>query len=163
MPNPTAELIVRLATQQSLSITTVESCTGGLVAASLTDVAGSSSVFETGFVTYSNAAKQNLVGVSAQTLKDHGAVSEETVAEMAKGALGASLADIAIAVSGIAGPGGSDFKPEGRVCFAVADRLRVQTETREFGALGRETVRNSATKYALELILGNIKTLTSSP
>jgi nicotinamide-nucleotide amidase len=136
-----------------LRIATAESCTGGLVAAALTDVAGSSDVFERGFVTYSNAAKVQMLGVSADTLAAHGAVSEAVACEMAEGALAHSAADLAVSITGIAGPGGSEFKPEGRVCFGLS---RIGRETRvqtvEFGALGRAKVRKAATEHALGLL-----------
>ena len=136
------------------TVTCAESCTGGMVAAAITDVAGSSEVFERGFVTYSNAAKQELLGVSSEALEAHGAVSEEVAAEMATGALAAAGADVAVSISGIAGPGGSDHKPEGRVCFGLATAQGVKTETVEFGALGRANVRAKARDYALMLVLG---------
>lgn len=134
-------------------VATAESCTGGMVAAALTDIAGSSDVVEAGIVTYSNAAKQALLGVRPTTLDAHGAVSEEVTHEMALGALRATGADLAVSISGIAGPGGSEFKPEGRVCFglAVADGP-VKTETVEFGAIGRAEVRLAATLHALSLL-----------
>ena len=136
-----------------LRITCAESCTGGMVAVALTDVAGSSDVFERGFVTYSNAAKVELLGVSPQTLTDHGAVSEPVAREMAMGALAHSPADLAVSITGIAGPGGSEFKPEGRVCFGLARRGQpVRVETVEFGALGRAKVRQAATQHALGLL-----------
>lgn len=135
------------------TVTAAESCTGGMVAAAITDVAGSSEVFERGFVTYSNAAKREMLGVKATTLDAHGAVSEEVAAEMAQGALAAAGADVAVAISGIAGPGGSDHKPEGRVCFALATKSDVTAKTVEFGAIGRANVRSKATDYALTLIL----------
>ncbi len=103
-----------------LRIATAESCTGGMVAAALTDVAGSSDVFDRGFVTYSNAAKIEMLGVRAETLAAHGAVSEAVAREMAEGALAQSAAELAVSITGIAGPGGSEFKPEGRVCFGLA-------------------------------------------
>ena len=124
-----------------------------MVAAALTDVAGSSAIFERGFVTYSNTAKTEMLGVSAETLAAHGAVSEAVAAEMAQGALQAARADVAVAVSGIAGPGGSEFKPEGRVCYALATAAGVTTETVEHGAQGRASVRRAATDHALTLIL----------
>lgn len=124
-----------------------------MVAVALTDIAGSSDVFERGFVTYSNAAKVELLGVSPQTLTDHGAVSEEVAREMATGALAHSPADLAVSITGIAGPGGSEFKPEGRVCFGLARRGQpVRVETIEFGALGRARVRQAATQHALGLL-----------
>lgn len=136
-----------------LKIATAESCTGGLVAAALTEVAGSSDVFERGFVTYSNAAKIELLGVSPEILASQGAVSEAVAREMAEGALAQSAADLAVSVTGIAGPGGSEFKPEGRVCFGLARRGRATlTETVEFGASGRAKVRKAATAHALALL-----------
>lgn len=136
-----------------LRIATAESCTGGMVAAALTDVPGSSDVFERGFVTYSNAAKIELLGVRPETLAAHGAVSEPVALEMAEGALARSHADLAVAVTGIAGPGGSEFKPEGRVCFALA-RAGQPTccQTVEFGAQGRAKVRKAATGHALDML-----------
>ena len=138
-----------------LKIATAESCTGGMVAAALTDVPGSSDVFERGFVTYSNAAKTEMLGVSPETLAAHGAVSEAVAREMAVGALAHSAADLAVSITGIAGPGGSEFKPEGRVCFGIARKGReTAVETVEFGALGRPKVRKAATEHALTLLLG---------
>ena len=134
-------------------IATAESCTGGMVAAALTDIAGSSDVVDRGFVTYSNAAKQQMLGVLPQTLEAHGAVSEHVAAEMAMGALMNSAASVAVSITGIAGPGGSEFKPEGRVCFGLAVRDQpVQAETVEFGALGRAEVRQAARDHALALL-----------
>ncbi|WP_262983298.1 CinA family protein [Paracoccus mutanolyticus] len=133
-------------------IATAESCTGGLVAGRLTDVPGSSDAFERGFVTYSNAAKMEMLGVRPDTLEAHGAVSEQVAAEMARGALARSHAGIAVSVTGIAGPGGSEHKPEGRVCFGVADAWGVRTETVEFGAIGRSAVRAATVDHALELL-----------
>jgi nicotinamide-nucleotide amidase len=136
-----------------LKVATAESCTGGMVAAALTDVAGSSDVFERGFVTYSNAAKVEMLGVSPATLDAHGAVSEAVAQEMAEGALRHSGASLAVSITGIAGPGGSEFKPEGRVCFALAQKGRAtEVETVEFGAPGRAKVRKAATEHALALL-----------
>lgn len=134
-------------------LATAESCTGGLIAGAITDVAGSSAVFERGFVTYSNAAKIEMLGVRPATLKAHGAVSEPVAAEMAAGALDRSAAQIAIAVTGIAGPGGSEHKPEGRVCFGLAFGQDVVTETVDYGPLGRAEVRRRSVQHALALIL----------
>lgn len=135
-------------------LATAESCTGGMVAAALTDVAGSSDVFDRGFVTYSNAAKVDMLGVSETTLAAHGAVSQEVAREMAQGALDRSAATLAVAITGIAGPGGSDHKPEGRVCFGLAQAGReVFAETVEFGALGRAKVRQAARDHALAMLL----------
>jgi len=134
-------------------IATAESCTGGLLAGALTDPPGASDVFERGFVTYSNEAKTELLGVRRETLLAHGAVSEEVAVEMAAGALQRSGADTTVSVTGIAGPGPSEFKPEGRVCFAVMRNTGlVISETREFGALGRDKVRAASVQRALELL-----------
>ena len=147
-----AELL-QAARYWGLRIATAESCTGGMVSAALTDVAGSSDVFDRGFVTYSNAAKQEMLGVSAETLAAHGAVSEEVAREMAEGVLSHSAADLAVSVTGIAGPGGSEFKPEGRVCFGLAMRgHETRVETVEFGARGRDKVRKAARDHALSLL-----------
>lgn len=147
-----AELL-QAARYWGLKIATAESCTGGLVAAALTDIAGSSDVFERGFVTYSNLAKTEMLGVAEATLEAHGAVSEAVAREMADGALRHSAADLAVSVTGIAGPGGSDFKPEGRVCFGLARRgAATRSETVEFGARGRDKVRKAARDHALALL-----------
>ncbi len=145
--------LLQAARYWGLKIATAESCTGGLVAAALTDIAGSSDVFERGFVTYSNAAKVEMLGVAEATLAAHGAVSEAVAREMAEGALRRSAADLAVSVTGIAGPGGSEFKPEGRVCFALARRgTATRSETVEFGARGRDKVRKAARDHALGLL-----------
>jgi nicotinamide-nucleotide amidase len=149
-----AALLARARTA-GLRIATAESCTGGMVAAALTDIAGSSDVFDRGVVTYSNAAKTDLLGVSPGTLAAHGAVSERVAIEMAEGMLARSLADLAVSVTGIAGPGGSEFKPEGRVCFGIARKgTLTRAETVEFGALGRAAVRAAARDHALALLAG---------
>ncbi|WP_323764207.1 CinA family protein [Marinovum sp.] len=135
-------------------VTCAESCTGGMVAAALTDPPGASEVFGFGFVTYANRAKQDLLGVAPATLEAHGAVSEPVVREMAEGALARAGADAAVAISGIAGPGGgSAEKPEGRVCFALATDTGTSCETIDFGALGRAQVRARARDHALALLL----------
>ena len=135
------------------TVTTAESCTGGWVAKTLTDIAVSSAWFERGFVTYSNEAKSQMIGVSEATLLDHGAVSEPVVVEMAIGALRAARADYAISVSGIAGPdGGSAEKPVGTVWFGVASASGQGVTQRECFAGDREAVRRQATAYALNLL-----------
>ena len=145
--------ILQSAGLQGYHIATAESCTGGMLAAALTDVAGSSAVFDCGFVTYSNAAKIAMLGVAPQTLDAFGAVSEEIAVQMAEGALAHSEADLAVSITGIAGPGGSEFKPEGRVCFALAKRGDVtQVETVEFGPRGRDKVRLAARDHALAIL-----------
>lgn len=153
----TADLPARVlaaARARGARIATAESCTGGMVAAALTDIAGSSDVFDRGFVTYSNAAKTDMLGVRPETLAAHGAVSEEVAREMAEGALARSLAGVAVSVTGIAGPGGAEFKPEGRVCFGLARQGALTlTETVEFGAPGRARVRAASRDHALSLLL----------
>jgi len=129
-----------------------------MIAAALTDLPGSSDVVERGFVTYSNAAKQEMLQVRAATLEAHGAVSEAVAAEMASGALAASRADLAIAVTGIAGPGGSEHKPEGQVCFGLARHgMPPARETVFFGALGRSAVRAATVDHALAMILATLR------
>lgn len=149
----TAAEVLQAARYWGLRIATAESCTGGLIAGALTDVAGSSDVFERGFVTYSNAAKSEMLGVAPGTLAARGAVSEEVAREMAEGALRASRADLAVSVTGIAGPGGSEFKPEGRVCFGLAQIGKPTfVETVEFGPRGRAEVRRATVEHALALL-----------
>lgn len=128
-----------------------------MVAAALTDIAGSSAVVDRGFVTYSNAAKTDMLGVRVETLTDFGAVSEEVAAEMARGALTHSAATLSVSITGIAGPGGSEHKPEGRVCFGIAVTGSTITETIEFGALGRDKVRTAARDHALARLLDALK------
>ena len=148
-----AKDIVERASAAGVVIATAESCTGGMISAAITDIAGSSHVLDRGFVTYSNAAKMDMLGVSAETLDTYGAVSEQVAAEMAAGALKHSTATISVSVTGIAGPGGSDFKPEGRVCFGIATNDGVETQQIDFGALGRTGVREATVAHALELLL----------
>ena len=134
-------------------IATAESCTGGMVAAALTDVPGSSDVFDRGFVTYSYPAKVAMLGVPQLLLTGHGAVSEPVARAMAEGALAASDAELAVAVTGVAGPGASEAKPEGLVWFATATAAGVRSERRDFGALGRHAVRLRSVETALDLAL----------
>ncbi|MFN3937644.1 MAG: CinA family protein [Gemmobacter sp.] len=148
-----AARILRLARHQGARLATAESCTGGMVAAALTAVPGSSAAFLGGLVTYSNAAKSELLGVRGATLAAHGAVSEEVAREMADGARARIGASHAVAITGIAGPGGSEFKPEGRVCFALAGPQGTWSETRDFGARGRAAVRRMSRDHALELLI----------
>lgn len=149
-----AAALLAAARAAGLTIATAESCTGGLISGAITEVAGSSDIFDRGFVTYSNEAKQQMLGVRAETLAEHGAVSEAVAAEMAVGALIGSEADLAVSVTGIAGPGGSEHKPEGRVCFGLARRGgEVQVETVEFGAIGRGAVRAATVDHALDLLI----------
>jgi nicotinamide-nucleotide amidase len=137
-------------TEKGLRLTVAESCTGGWLAKVITDLPGSSAWFECGFVTYSNASKQSMLGVSEETLSVHGAVSEATVSEMTQGALKQSGADLALAVSGIAGPGGgSDEKPVGTVCFAWQRQGEEANVSRERFSGDRETIRLQSVLYLL--------------
>lgn len=145
--------LLEIARRAGVMIATAESCTGGLIAGALTDVAGSSDVFDRGFVTYSNNAKIEMLDVSTISLAEHGAVSEIVAREMAAGALARSDAGIAVSVTGIAGPGGSEFKPEGLVCFGLAQAGNdVISETVTFGAIGRAEVRSATVSHALEML-----------
>jgi len=149
------ETLLTTCRDRGLRAATAESCTGGLVAAAITEVAGASDVFERGFVVYSNAAKVQLLGVAESTLRAHGAVSRETAVELAQGALAHSEADIAVSVTGVAGPGGGTAqKPVGLVHFACARRSGgVLSAERRFGALTRAEIRALATRQALEMLL----------
>ena len=151
---PLVEQLVTLLQAKTLKLVTAESCTGGLLAATITRKPGVSEVFERGFVTYSNEAKTELLGVREATLKDHGAVSPETAKEMALGALKTSHADLAISITGIAGPdGGTADKPIGLVYFGFA------LKGGSFGAIeehfdgGREDIQNEATTTALKRLI----------
>jgi nicotinamide-nucleotide amidase len=125
-----------------------------MVIAALTDIAGSSDVVERGFVTYSNSAKMDMLDVKKESLAAFGAVSEQVAIEMAQGALEHSEADITVSITGIAGPGPSEHKPEGRVCFALAKIGKTPVcQTIEFGAIGRANVRMKSTEVALNLLL----------
>lgn len=149
-----AERLLESCRAHGLRIATAESCTGGLVAAALTDIAGSSDVVECGFVVYSNAAKEAMLDVPSATLARHGAVSRETALAMAAGALGRSSADLAVAITGIAGPGGgSTDKPVGLVHFAAASRDGRSVDCRRlFGSIGRRRVREGSVDQALALL-----------
>lgn len=152
-----AEELLDLARENGAVIATAESCTAGMIAAAITEPPGASDIFDRGFVTYSNAAKQAMLGVLPETLAAEGAVSEAVAREMAAGALARSNATLAVAVTGIAGPGGSEHKPEGRVCFGLASARGVRTETVEFGAQGRNQVREATVRRALTLLLGALR------
>ncbi len=149
-----AELVAALLAKGQL-VSTAESCTGGMVAAAITDVAGSSAVFDRGFVTYSNAAKMQMLGVRLSALETHGAVSEAVAIAMAQGALVHSAATLAVSITGIAGPGGgSETKPVGLVHFACADKAgRVWTDRAIFPG-DRTAIRTRARDHALQM-LGN--------
>ncbi|MEM6386270.1 MAG: CinA family protein [Pseudomonadota bacterium] len=148
-----ASCLLDLARHKGVTIATAESCTGGLIVGALTDVPGSSDVVDRGFVTYSNAAKTEMLGVDPDLIARHGAVSEPVAAAMAHGAIQHSTAQLAVSVTGIAGPGGSDHKPEGMVCFGIAFGTDVATETVFFGARGRHFVRDATVRHALGCLM----------
>ena len=149
--------VIEAAAARGLMVASAESCTGGLVAGALTAVPGSSAVVERGFVTYSNAAKTELLGVPADMIDSHGAVSEPVARAMAEGAVARSRADVAVSVTGIAGPGGGSIgKPVGLVHFAAVGPAGAVHAEHRFGDLGREGVRVASVRVALELLLGRI-------
>lgn len=143
--------------EKSLMLATAESCTGGLVAAAITDISGSSGWFERGFVTYSNEAKTTMLGVPAKLIRDHGAVSEEVATAMAQGALLNSRAQLALSITGIAGPGGgTPEKPVGMVCLGWSNRLTTLVETQRFKG-DRQQIRRQAAERALRGLLEMIR------
>ncbi len=150
-----AEAVLTHHRRAGTKLATAESCTGGAIAAALTDIAGSSDVFERGFVTYSNEAKNELLGVPAPLIVAHGAVSEEVAAAMAEGALAHSRADVAVSVTGIAGPGGgTPAKPVGLVYIGCVRRGQAPAVERHVFAGDRAAVRTASVKRALELLAG---------
>lgn len=154
-----AELVLGDARDKGLKIVTAESCTGGLVAGCLTEVAGSSAVVDRGFITYSNEAKRDMLGVPGDMIADHGAVSEPVARAMAEGALEESRAHVSVSITGIAGPsGGTPLKPVGLVHFAAArQRFGIIHEVYRFGDVGRDEVRLQAVQAALELLRRQIE------
>jgi len=148
-----ANLVLNLCLERKLKVATAESCTGGLIAAALTEIAGSSAVFDRSFVTYSNEAKMDLLGVEEATLQAYGAVSEETAREMAEGAVAHSLADLAVSVTGIAGPtGATPGKPVGLVWFGLATKGAATKTLHHVFEGDRASVRRSALRTALSLL-----------
>ncbi|WP_144752166.1 CinA family protein [Bartonella saheliensis] len=150
-----AREVLNTCRQKGVLLTTVESCTGGLIAASLTNIAGSSDVLDCGFVVYSNEAKTRLVGVDAELIKNYGAVSKEVALAMAEGGLKHSQADIAVSVTGIAGPGGATLnKPVGLVHLAVAYKnYSPLHKEMHFGHLDRKAIRHATVENAFQMIL----------
>ena len=149
-----AAAMIASASARGWTVATAESCTGGLVAGALTAVAGSSAVVDRGFVTYSNAAKSEMLGVPAETIEANGAVSEPVARAMAAGARVTAGVDLAVSITGIAGPGGgSAEKPVGLVHFGCAGPDGVEHEVRRFGDIGREQVRLESVRVALGLLL----------
>ena len=154
--NQIAQQVMDTLLVKGYRMATVESCTGGGIAKLMTDLAGSSAVFECGFVTYSNESKHQMVGVNATTLRSFGAVSEPVAGEMASGAFTRANADVTVSVTGIAGPGGgSDQKPVGMVCFGWASDGLVVTDTHHFAG-DRQAVREQTTEYALQGVLNQL-------
>ena len=152
-----ARQVIETALVRGLMIATAESCTGGLIAGALTAVPGSSAVLERGFVTYSNAAKTGMLGVSADLIDLHGTVSEPVARAMAAGAVERSGAPVSVSVTGIAGPdGGSDDKPVGLVHFGAAGPAGLIHVEHRFGDLGREGIRLESVRVALRLLLDRI-------
>jgi nicotinamide-nucleotide amidase len=158
-----ARSLLDLCRSKHLTLATAESCTGGLLAAALTEIAGSSDVVERGFVTYSNGAKHEMLGVPLATIERHGAVSRETAEAMARGALAHAPVDLAVSITGIAGPGGATpGKPVGLVHFAAASRSgRCVHEERRYGDIGRGEIRRRSALQALAM-LADIATAESS-
>lgn len=156
--------LVKAFTAKRRRIATAESCTGGMIAAYLTDVAGSSVVFDRGFVTYSNAAKSQMIAVPSEAITTHGAVSEPVARHMAEGAIRFSEAHVAVAVTGIAGPGGgSPEKPVGRVHFALADGTATVHRVMAFGGIGRDAIRRSTVAIAFEMLSAWIEAQPQAP
>lgn len=153
-----AQEVLTKAKAKGWTLATAESCTGGLVAATLTEVPGSSAAVDRGFVTYANQAKQDLLGVTPSTLVDHGAVSEPTAAQMAEGARLRASVTLAVSITGVAGPGGgTPQKPVGTVCFGLSVEGRpVFTQTRLFNG-DRTAIRLQAAEHALTLLLGALE------
>ena len=161
-----AERVIAAARETAVRLATAESCTGGLLAGCLTEIAGASTVFDRGFVTYSNAAKTEMLGVPADLIATYGAVSLEAAKAMAQGALEHSAAHIAVSITGIAGPGGgSPLKPVGMVCFGIAlappllpsgQAPSTTAEVHRFGSIGRAKVRRRSLETALGLLLQHL-------
>ncbi|MCQ8782605.1 CinA family protein [Aurantimonas sp. MSK8Z-1] len=154
--------LVAAFTDANAKLATAESCTGGLVAALITEVPGSSAVLDRGFVTYSNRAKADLLGVRDSALSQHGAVSELVARQMAEGALRSSTADVAVAITGIAGPGGGSLeKPVGLVHFASATSAATRHREMRFGDIGRSEIREASVSVALEMLMEGLADYTA--
>ena len=153
-----AQSIIAEAVRRKMLVVTAESCTGGMVAAALTSISGSSQAFDRGFVTYSNRSKSEMIGVQKELIVRVGAVSQEVSMAMAEGAIAKTGADLAVSITGIAGPGGgSQMKPVGLVHFATAllGGKTVHSEV-QFGDLGRNEVRRAAMEHALQMLLDRL-------
>lgn len=153
-----SEELVSLLIDKGHTISFAESCTGGMAAASIVDVADASKVLNASFVTYANEAKIKYANVSGETLDTYGAVSEQTAGEMAEGTARANNADVAVGISGIAGPtGGTEDKPVGTVCFGYYVAGKLFTETVHFGNLGRNNVRRKSVEHVTDVIINELK------
>lgn len=145
--------LVSLLRRTGRHICCAESCTGGMLSSTLINVPGASDVIDMGFVTYSNSSKIRLLGVDSGTIDKYGVVSEQVAKQMALGAAKVSGAQAAVGISGIAGPGGSEFKPEGMVCFGFYTDGKITCATRYFGAIGRTAVRERSCEFAVDKLL----------
>lgn len=153
-PPSVGKQIIDILTQSKRTIVTAESCTGGMIAAALTDIPGASAALYGGFVTYSNSAKDKMIHVPPRVIEDYGAVSNQVARAMADGARNTARADIAVAATGIAGPdGGSDKKPVGLVYVAVSSELATVVIEHRFGDIGRDAIRKATVDAALDLVM----------
>lgn len=149
--------LVNLLIEKNMHICCAESCTGGMLSSTLVGVEGASAVIDMGFVTYANGAKIKLLSVNEADIDKYGVVSEIVAGQMARGACEVSGAQVGVGISGIAGPGGSDFKPEGMVCFGFCVNGTVTTDTVQFGAIGRQNVRQKSCEFAIDKVIELIK------
>lgn len=147
------EQLIALLKERGWHICCAESCTGGMLSSTLVNVVGASDVLDMGFITYANEAKIKLLGVDAETIKHYGVVSEQVAEQMALGAANISGAQAAVGISGIAGPGGSEHKPEGMVCFGFFLNGKTAAYTKQFGALGRQNVRTRSCEFAIDTLI----------
>ena len=150
------KILQTICINKKILISTAESCTGGALAQVITSEPGASNFFNEGFIVYSNNAKIKNLSVSPKTLQNYGAVSEEVAIEMAINCRNITNSTISVSITGVAGPGGSENKPEGRVCFGVMFNKKIISKTIEFGAIGRENVRIKSVKYALKLLINTL-------
>lgn len=145
--------LISVLKESGRHICCAESCTGGMLSSILVSVVGASDALDMGFVTYANDAKIKLLGVNGDAITEHGVVSEQVAEQMAKGAARVSGAEVAVGISGIAGPGGSEHKPEGMVCFGFYIDGKTETRTKQFGAIGRQKVRRASCEFAIDTLL----------
>lgn len=150
------KILQTICINKKILISTAESCTGGALAQAITSEPGASKIFNEGFIVYSNNAKIKNLSVSPKTLQNYGAVSEEVAIEMAINCQNITNSTVSVSITGIAGPGGSENKPEGRVCFGVTFNKKIISKTIEFGAIGRENVRIKSVNYALKLLINTL-------